>query len=82
MIAQVVLCVLSSFVFCLCARGLVAVATSNKRPVSLAVSGRRGFSMSAWRLARAYMSFALAILTALAFAGACVSYFELFTLKF
>jgi len=76
MLATVLLCVLSTLTFCLCARGLVSV-TFGARGVP-SVLNRRGFSVRAWRLARAYLVFAFFVLAIVSLAGAVVSYFDLF----
>jgi len=78
MVVTVILCLLSTFGFCICARGLVAITTSSQgAPLML---NRRGFSVAAWRLARGYFAFALTILAVLSFGGIVVSYLELFSL--
>lgn len=76
MLVTVILCLLSTISFCLCARGLVMVFTASRGVPSIV--DRQGFSVAAWRLARGYVAFALTLLTALSFAGAMLSYFELF----
>lgn len=76
MTSTVILCLLSTISFCLCARGLVTVALSNRNPM---VYDRRGFSAKAWRLAHQYTTFALAVLALASLAGAVSSYIELFS---
>jgi hypothetical protein len=76
MIATVLLCLISTSVFCLGARGLIALSAN--RNGSAGVFGW-GLSSTARRLVRGYLIFALFVLTAMAFAGAAVSYVELFT---
>ncbi len=78
MLVTVILCVLSTFSFCFCARGLVAVATASRGAPALL--NRHGFSVAAWRLARGYVAFALTVLAVMSFVGIVVSYLELFTL--
>lgn len=76
MVATVLLCVLSTLTFCLCARGLVSVTLGARGVPS--ILHRRGFSVRAWRVARAYVAFAFFVLAAMSLVGAVVSYFDLF----
>lgn len=78
MLATVLLCVLSTLTFCLCARGLVNVTLGVRGVPS--ILNRRGFSVRAWRLARAYVALAFFVLAVVSLAGAVISYFDLFAI--
>lgn len=77
MATAVLLCVLSTFGFCICARALISLSTA-PRVVSHAALG--GFSGGARRFARNYMIFALSLLAIVALLGAAFSFIELFSL--
>jgi hypothetical protein len=76
--ATIILCLLSTISFCLALRGLVAVAYAAKHTPAAWSKQRFGFSGVAWRIARAYIAFALVILAAASLFGAFNSYLELF----
>lgn len=76
-LATVLLCILSSLSFCLAMRWLVKLGLGSRKIYR--VVNARGFSQAAWRLARAYICFALVLLAALSLFGAINSYYELFT---
>lgn len=78
MTATILLCILSTLSFCLTLRGLVAVVTSAKNTRNAGSPARAGFSNSAWRMARAYVAFALLTLAALSLFGVFRNYFDLF----
>lgn len=78
MSATIVLCLLSTLSFCVCARALLWVAPMYRRP-ALYVSGT--FSARAMRLALGYVLLALFVLAAFSLLGAVRSYIELFQLK-
>lgn len=77
MIVTVLLCILSTLSFCVCARCLVLVTLESGRGARLSLPGAK-FSSRARRLARGYLTVALSILALVSLIGAFSSYFELF----
>jgi hypothetical protein len=77
MTATVILCVLSTFGFCVCLRGLVGVMAHARIPRA-SYGQRFGFSARARRVARHYATFALIVMGLASFAGAIKSYIDLF----
>lgn len=76
MIGTVLLCLLSTLAFCGCTRGVLGLAGRDE-----AVRGfTHGASVAARRMVRGYLIFSLVLLATLAFAGAVVSYVDLFSL--
>ncbi len=78
MFATVILCILSTTVFCACLRATLALVNVRFAPSLIAGSD---FSMSARKLARNYAVGAIAILAIVAFVGAVHFYIELFQLS-
>ena len=78
MTATILLCQLSTISFCVALRGLVSVASAAKKTPAAWSGQRHGFSGVAWRIARAYIAFALVVLAAASLFGAFSSYLELF----
>ena len=79
MTATLVICVLSTLTFCLCTRGVMALAASPGEARRLGSRVDRKFSSQAKRIARAYLLFAMILLAGLALAGAAYSYIDLFS---
>ena len=78
MFATVLLCVISTVTFCVCARGVI---TMSAVPTVRFRNGE-GMSVRARRMARNYTVGSLAILMVMAFAGAVTSFLELFSFQF
>lgn len=78
MVGAVLLCLISSVTFCLCARFLIQVIGSATRGGFAVQYGQ--YSSRARRLARTYFVSSLVLLMALAFFGAIKSYIDLFSL--
>ena len=74
--AYIPLCILSSIAFCLCARGLIVLA-SGEAMVSWRLKAN-GLSAASARLARNYLTFALSLLMGVAFIGMVKGFVELF----
>lgn len=77
MVGTVLLCVISTVMFCMCARGLMAVSTGPKGWIPIQMGP---FSASARRLARHYVVFAFFILMVVSLVSAISSFVELFSL--
>jgi hypothetical protein len=79
MFATVVLCVLSTSVFCICLRLAVGVLSS---PKPLMAFQSNGFNLRTRRMIRSYLIFSLSTLGMLALGGAVHAYIELFQFRF
>ena len=77
MFATVLLCVISTVTFCVCARGVITMSA-----VPTVRYKGEGMSVRARRMARNYTVGSLAILMVMAFAGAVTSFLELFSFQF
>lgn len=78
--AATLICITSTMAFCLCARLLLEVLGSARRPAwMLNTRGGIQFSASARRLARTYAAFAIVVLMGLSAIGAVSSFVEIFT---
>lgn len=78
MIVTVILCLLSTTVFCACLRATMSLANARFAPAQ--ISGSH-FSVNARRIARNYAMGATIVLAGVAFVGAIHSYIELFQFK-
>jgi len=78
MSATVILCILSTLIFCLCARGILWLAPLGRRPVFL--YGNRKFSARAVRFTLSYVKFALFVVAVVSLFEAVQSFIELFSL--
>lgn len=75
MLVTIILCVLSTIVFCGCVRATMALVSLRFAPSALAGSS---FSVGARRMARNYAAGAFALLAIVALVGAVRFYVELF----